>query len=111
MADAHPADRPWRAGTDRVLLRVRLTPKSARDGVEGLSATAEGCTLHVRVRAVPADGAANAALSTLIARWLGVPKRSVALSTGTRSRVKTIAISGAPAELEARLAARLAELA
>ena len=106
-----PDDRPWRAGKDHVLLRVRLTPKSASDAVEGLSETAEGCTLRVRVRAVPEDGAANAALENLIARWLGVPKSSVALSTGTRSRVKSIAIQGVPAELEARIAGKLAELA
>jgi uncharacterized protein (TIGR00251 family) len=104
-----PDDRPWRAGKDCVLLRVRLTPKSARDAVGGLAETAEGSSLQVRVRAVPEDGAANAALENLIARWLGVPKSSVALSAGTKSRVKTIAISGVPAELEARIADKLAE--
>jgi uncharacterized protein (TIGR00251 family) len=106
-----PDDRPWRAGRDHVLLRVRLTPKSARDVVEGLAETAEGCTLQVRVRAVPENGAANAALENLIARWLGVPKSSVALTTGSRSRVKSIAIQGVPAELEARITGKLAELA
>jgi uncharacterized protein YggU (UPF0235/DUF167 family) len=106
-----PDDCPWRAGKDHVLLRVRLTPKSARDAVEGLAQTAEGCTLQVRVRAVPEDGAANTALENLIARWLGVPKRSVTLSTRTKSRVKSIAIRGVPAELEARIAGKLAELA
>jgi uncharacterized protein (TIGR00251 family) len=103
-------DRPWRVGKDHVLLRVRLTPKSARDVIEGLAETAEGTTLQVRVRAVPADGSANAALENLIARWLGVPKTSITVLKGTRARVKTIAIWGAPAELEARIAGRLAEL-
>jgi uncharacterized protein (TIGR00251 family) len=106
-----PDDRLWRAGKDHVLLRVRLTPKSARDAVEGLAHTAKGCTLQVRVRAVPEDGAANAALENLIARWLEVPKSSVTLSSGSRSRVKSIAIQGVPAELEARIAGKLAELA
>ena len=104
-------DRPWRARKDHVVLRVRLTPKSARDAVEGFAETADGCALKVRVRAVPEDGAANAALQDFIARWLGVPKSSVALATGARSRVKTITILGVPAELEARLAGKLAELA
>jgi uncharacterized protein len=106
-----PDDRPWRAGKDHVLLRVRLAPKSARDAVEGLARTADGCTLQVRVRAVPEDGAANTALENLIAGWLGVPKSSVALSSGSKSRVKSIAIQGVPAELEARIAGKLAELA
>jgi uncharacterized protein YggU (UPF0235/DUF167 family) len=87
-----------------------LTPKSARDAVEGHTETADGSALQVRVRAVPEDGAANAALEGLIARWLDVPKTSVTLSAGKRSRVKTIAIWGAPAELEARIAGKLAEL-
>ena len=103
-------DGPLRAGKDHVLLRVRLTPKSARDAVEGLAETAEGSALQVRVRAAPEEGAANAALGKLIARWLGVPKTTVSLLSGTRSRVKTIAIRGAPAELEALIAGKLAEL-
>ena len=101
---------PSRAGKDHVVLRVRLTPKSARDAVGGLAETAEGSALHVRVRAAPEDGAANAALGKLIARWLGVPKTSITLLTGPKSRVKTIAIKGAPAELEALIAEKLAEL-
>jgi uncharacterized protein YggU (UPF0235/DUF167 family) len=101
---------PWSVTGDGVRLRVRLTPKSARDSVEGLAETAEGSALQVRVRAVPQDSAANAALENLIARWLGVPKSSITLLRGTRSRVKTIAVWGAPAELEARIAAKLAEL-
>jgi uncharacterized protein YggU (UPF0235/DUF167 family) len=93
-----------------VLLRVRLSPKSGRDAVEGLAETTVGSTLHVRVRAVPEEGAANAALENLVARWLGVPKTSVSLLKGTRSRVKTIAIWGSPAELEARIAEKLTQL-
>jgi uncharacterized protein len=111
VADARPDHRPWRAGKDHVALRIRLTPKSPRDAVEGVIETAEGSALQVRVRAVPEDGAANTALEHLIARWLGVPKTSVKLLTGTRSRVKTIAVWAVPAEIEARIAVKLAEYA
>ena len=40
------------------------------------------------------DGEANAALISLIARTLDLPKRSVALSRGGRSRLKMIAVDG-----------------
>jgi uncharacterized protein (TIGR00251 family) len=105
-----PDRRPWRAGKDHIVLRVRVTPKSGRDAVEGVAETRDGSALQVRVRAAPEDGAANAALENLIARWLDVPRTSLSLQKGTRSRVKTIAIGGSPAELEARMAAKLREL-
>ena len=100
----------WTVTGDGVRLRVRLTPKSARDAIEGLAETAEGSALQARVRAAPEEGAANAALGKLIARWLGVPKTTVTLLSGTRSRIKTLVIRGAPAELGALIAKRLAEL-
>ncbi len=76
-------------------LFVRLTPKSATDAVEGIGTSADGTNhLKVRVRAVPENGAANAALEKLIATWLGVPKRGVTMIAGGRSRLKAVRVSG-----------------
>ena len=36
------AEHPWRAGDGCVIVRVRLTPKSSVEGVEGVAPTAEG---------------------------------------------------------------------
>lgn len=108
VAAPRPAGQPWRAGAGCVIVRVRITPKSARDAVEGLEDTAEGPALKARVRAVPAEGEANAALLKLIARWLGVPKAALRLAQGGKSRVKSVEIAGNPGEIEARLAERLA---
>ena len=80
---------PWRHSDAGVIVYFRLTPKSSKDAVEGLQATAEGLTFQARVRAVPEDGAANAALELLVAEWLGVPKRTVSLSSGGKSRLKS----------------------
>ena len=102
--------RPWRGERGGVSLLVRLTPKAARDAVEGLTDTAEGPALKARVRAVPEDGEANAALERLVADWLGVPKKSVELISGGKSRVKRIAVAGDGAVLEARLAERIGAL-
>ncbi len=47
-----------------------------------------------RVRAVPEAGRANAALETLIARWLGVPPSTVSVAHGGKSRLKQVALTG-----------------
>lgn len=91
---------------DGLRLRVRLTPRSAQDAVEGIEATAEGAALKVRVRAVPEDGAANAALAATVARWLGVPKSTVELVAGGKSRLKTLLVAGDGNELARRVSAR-----
>jgi uncharacterized protein YggU (UPF0235/DUF167 family) len=88
---------------------VRATPKSARDGVDGLTDTPQGPALAVRVRAVPDKGEANRAVERVVAEWLGVPKSSVAVSAGGKSRVKTVEIAGDAAKLAALIEARLHE--
>lgn len=99
---------PWRAGAGCVIVRVRITPKSFKDAIDGVEQTAEGPALKARVRAIPADGAANAALMKLLADWLGVPKSSVKLAHGGKSRVKSVEITGKAEDIEFRLAQRLA---
>lgn len=106
-----PASRPWRPGSGCVIVRVRLTPKSSKDTIDGIETTAEGAALKARVRAVPADGEANAALLRLLAEWLGVPKGSLALVHGGKSRIKSVEITGKVEEVEARLVERLAGVA
>lgn len=96
---------PWTLRGDGVLLSVRLTPKSARDEIGGAERLADGrSVLKVRVRAVPQDGEANAALIRLIAKSLGVPAASVRLESGATGRLKTLMLSGDPEALCAGLA-------
>jgi uncharacterized protein YggU (UPF0235/DUF167 family) len=59
---------------------VRATPKSARDGVDGLTDTPQGQALAIKVRAVPDKGEANRAVERVVAEWLGVARSSVAVS-------------------------------
>ncbi len=99
-------DEPWRKTALGLVVRVRLTPKAARDAVEGTEATVDGPALKARVRAVPEDGAANAAVMRLVAEWLGVPKSRVSLAGGAKSRVKSLLIMG-DAEILARQAVTL----
>jgi uncharacterized protein YggU (UPF0235/DUF167 family) len=105
-----PAGRPWRHGAACVIAHFRLTPKSSKEAIDGLIETVDGPAFQARVRALPEDGAANTALEELVARWLGIPKRSVSLATGGKSRLKALKIVGDPAALDRLLQDRLSEL-
>ncbi len=89
--------------TDGVLLRVRLTPRAGRDGIDGIKPGVDGDYLQARVRAVPEDGKANAALIELLAAAIGFPKSSMSISGGAASRLKTVHIAGDRTSLERRL--------
>jgi uncharacterized protein (TIGR00251 family) len=92
------------------MLAVRVSPKASRDGIDGLAGTPEGPAVKVRVRAVPDQGEANAAVATVVAMWLGVPASQVTVARGHKSRVKMLEIVGAPDALEALVAARVGAL-
>jgi hypothetical protein len=73
-------------------LTVRLTPRAARDGIDGV-VDREGETIVLaRVRAVPEKGKANAALEAVVAGVLGVPKGVVKVVAGGTSRQKVVEI-------------------
>ena len=80
---------------------MRVTPKSAREGIDGVVETAQGPALTVRVRAVAEKGEANRAVEMVVAGWLGVPKSSVAVTAGGKSRLKTVLVTGQPGRLAA----------
>ena len=86
---------------------MRVSPKSAREGIDGVMETAQGSALTVRVRAVAEKGEANRAVEMAVAAWLGVPKSSVAVTAGGKSRVKTVVVAGEPARLAALVEMRL----
>jgi uncharacterized protein YggU (UPF0235/DUF167 family) len=92
-----------------VAIAVRLTPKAARDSVEGIEEFGGDPVLKARVRAVPENGKANAALEALIAKWLDVPRSSVAVIQGAKSRIKVVGIDGSAIGLSALVAIRLTE--
>nr|WP_184438070.1 DUF167 family protein [Roseospira goensis] len=82
-------------------LVVRLTPKAARDGIEGLAADADGRPhLRVSVTAVPEAGKANAALVGLLAKRWKLPKRAIAVVAGATDRRKTLRITADAATVE-----------
>lgn len=74
-------------------LAVRLTPKGGRDAADGWASDGEGRPyLKIRVSAPPADGAANAALISFMAKALKRPRTSVRIVSGETARLKMIEI-------------------
>ena len=91
---------PWRYSTEGISVALRVTPRGGRDDIDGVETLANGrSVVKVRVRAIAEGGEANRAVTELLAKALGVPKRCVRVLSGTTSRMKQVAIDGDPAKL------------
>ena len=88
-------------------MRVRLTPHSSRVAVDTITNTVGGPALAARVRAVPENGKANAALLELVASWLNVQRSSVTLVSGQKSRIKIVEVTGLSDLLASRVVTRI----
>ncbi len=98
--------RPWRRDADGILLSLRVTPNASADRIEGVEDRDDGsAVLRIRVTAVPDRGKANAAVTALLAKGLGIPKSTITLVSGDTARLKTVRLAGDPDALLAALAA------
>lgn len=70
-------------------ISVRVTPRASRDAIDGIG---EAGVLRVRVTAAPANGAANKAVTKLLAKTLGLAPRDVVLVSGASSRTKVFEV-------------------
>ena len=96
----------YRKAPGALVVRVRLTPKGNRDALDGIGVLSDGReVVQARVRAPPADGAANAALVKLLAATLRVPKSAVEIVAGHSNRLKQVRIAGDPDDLVKRIVA------
>jgi uncharacterized protein YggU (UPF0235/DUF167 family) len=59
---------------------------------------------------VAEKGEANRAVEMAVAAWLGVPKTSVAVTAGGKSRLKTVVVAGEPSRQAALVESRIAKL-
>jgi uncharacterized protein (TIGR00251 family) len=89
------------AAETAAMLRLRVQPRASRPGIGGWRADG---ALAVRVAAAPVDGAANAAVTAVVAGALGVRPAAVTIVRGQRSRDKVVRVEGLTlAEARARL--------
>jgi uncharacterized protein len=101
---------PWRYSSDGVSIALRVTPRGGRDDIDGIETLADGrSVVKVRVRAVADGGAANKAVTELLAKALRVPKAGVKILSGATSRFKQVAVAGDPKSLGEALRALTAK--
>ncbi len=74
----------------RLVLSVKVTPKSSRNEVTGFL---DDGTMKLKIAAVPEKGKANAEICDFLADQFGVSKRSVQIVRGETSPLKHIVIS------------------
>ncbi|MES2135290.1 MAG: DUF167 domain-containing protein [Patescibacteria group bacterium] len=78
------------APTEPVLIRIRVTPDSKKEGVyEG-----KRRTLEVSVKESAEGNRANARAIALVARHLGLPEKAVHIIRGHHLRVKMLQVYG-----------------
>jgi uncharacterized protein (TIGR00251 family) len=83
-------------------VQVRVQPRASREAISGW----RGGALVVRVTAPPVEGEANRAVTTLLARALGVARSAVTVVRGERGRDKVVRVEGLSlAEVRQRLGA------
>ena len=96
---------PYAVVPGGVRLAVRLSPRAARDGVDGVAQDADGRPLlKIRLTAPPVDGEANAALIAFLAKVLSLRKADIEIRSGLTGRVKILHLAGDGAELAGNLA-------
>jgi uncharacterized protein (TIGR00251 family) len=92
------------ASSSGVICVVRVTPRAGRTAIAGVRDE----VLLVKLAAAPVDGAANEALTALLADVFDVPRRDVTLVSGHHSRLKRVEVRGLTvSDAAARLALRL----
>jgi uncharacterized protein (TIGR00251 family) len=72
--------------TDGVTLTVFVQPRSSKNMIAGL----QNHALKIKLTSPPVDGAANKMCIKYLAKWLKVPKSSIEIVSGHRSRTKRL---------------------
>lgn len=83
-------DEAIRETEDGIILRIHLQPRASRTEICGL----HGDELKVRVTSPPVDDAANRLCIELFAAVFSMAKSKVSITSGSRSRHKTLRITG-----------------
>lgn len=96
--------KPYSAIPEGVRLAVRLTPRAARNGVDGVVLGGDGrSVMQIRLTAPPVEGAANAALVAFLSDALDLHKKDVVIRSGQKGRLKIVEMRGDSAILLAKL--------
>lgn len=73
-----------------IKFKVKVQPRASRNEITGW----QGDALKIRLTAPPVDGEANQACLKFLAAFFQVARRQVNITSGLKSRTKTIEIRG-----------------
>lgn len=109
------ANLPYKVVDEGLKLHILVSPKAQRDEVKGCEVVGDDRKgeielLRVSVRAIADKGLANKAVLKVIAKWLNVPKSTVILFAGSKSRHKTVLIEGGGRDLLHQVKGLLSDL-
>ena len=90
---------------DGVTFSVHVQPRASRNGICGI----QGDAIKIRLTSPPVEGEANRLCIEYLAKLLNVPKSSVTIIAGEKSRHKTIRVAGATAKTVRELLAPFAD--
>ena len=85
---------PVQESNGNATFAVKIHPRAHRNAITGEL----GDALKISLTAPPTEGKANEACIEFFAKLLKVPRSSVTIATGYRSRTKTIRVAGLSAE-------------
>jgi uncharacterized protein (TIGR00251 family) len=86
-----------------ICFRVRLSPRSSKEGLEGV----HGDAIKLKVKSPPVDGKANKAMLKFLSKCLGIPMSGIKILSGQTSRIKTVRAEGvSETEVRTRLGLR-----
>lgn len=80
-------------GVDSVTFSVHVQPRASKNEVCGI----QGDALKLRLTSPPVEGEANRLCIEFLAKLLRIPKSSVTIIAGEKSRHKTLRITGVTA--------------
>jgi uncharacterized protein (TIGR00251 family) len=92
--DRHDLYRVVEAADDAVVISVHAQPGAGRSEVVGR----HGDALKIRVAVPPTQGRANEVITALLAETLGVPEKSVSLTSGAKAREKRFTVADLDAD-------------
>ena len=85
---------PFYNGAMGISFAVKIHPRARKNAITGVL----GDTLKVSPTAPPVEGRANEACIEFFSKLLKVPRSSVTIASGQKSRRKLIRVAGLPAE-------------
>ena len=88
MSPAASLPSPWQITTQGLILHVHVQPRASQNRLVGR----HGGSLKIALSAPPVDNAANTALLSFLAALLRIPRSSLTLLSGDKSREKRVQI-------------------